>query len=161
MDFHYFCVMEMLKKIRELRKNKGYSQKNMAEKLNLSISGYAKIENGENFLSVERFLYICRILEVKSYNQILPAINVDAATEIEKVVLSGGMAFESIHRNSMYVLKLIDNLCDNVKGKKQVDNETLLKELELIESYLQIISGESTKHGYNFLSLKNLLDSID
>lgn len=153
--------MEILQKIKELRKKRGYSQKYMAEQLKISTSGYGKIEIGENVLSVERFLEICRILKVTSYNQILPAINLDVVTEIEKVILTGGMSFESIRSNTVYMLRLIDKLQESVKSSAKLNNETVINELQLITDYLKIISGETLKNGINFRSMKELIELID
>jgi|GEM_PF-1052341 len=153
--------MEILQKIKELRKKRGYSQKYMAEQLTISTSGYGKIEIGENVLSVERFLEICRILKVTSYNQILPAINLDVVTEIEKVILTGGMSFESIRSNTVYMLRLIDKLQESVKSSAKLNNEAVINELQLITDYLKIISGETLKNGINFRSMKELIELID
>jgi transcriptional regulator with XRE-family HTH domain len=153
--------MEILQNIKELRKKRGYSQKYMAEQLNISTSGYGKIEIGENVLSVERFLDICRILNVTSYNQILPSINLDVVDEIEKVILTGGMSFESIRMNTVYMLRLIDKLQESVKSSAKMNNEMVISELELIADYLKIISGETTKNGINFRSMRELIDLID
>ncbi|HZK93902.1 MAG TPA: helix-turn-helix transcriptional regulator [Prolixibacteraceae bacterium] len=153
--------MGILEKIKELRKKRGYSQKYMAEQLKISTSGYGKIEIGENVLSVERFLDICRILKVTSYNQILPVINLDVATEIEKVILTGGMSFESIRSNTVYMLRLIDKLQESVKSSAKMNNETVINELQLITDYLKIISGETLKNGINFRSMKELIELID
>lgn len=153
--------MILLQKIKELRKKKGFSQKYMAEKLNISISGYGKIELGENVLGIERFLDICRILEVKSYNQILPSVNTALINEIETVLLSGGMSFDIIHSNSRYARNLIEGLSENISGEKQLSKVEIIKELEFINKYVQLIDSESLKHGYNYQSIKKLIDSID
>ncbi len=133
----------------------------MADLLHLSNSGYANIEKGENVLSVERLLDICKILGITSYNEVLPTINLHYTTEIEKVLLSGGMAFEQIHRNAMYVIHIIEDLSEKLKNSEQINLETTSSEINLILGYLKIISSESFKHNYNFLSIKNLIDKID
>lgn len=153
--------MILLQKIKELRKKKGFSQKYMAAKLNISISGYGKIELGENVLSIERFLDICRILEVKSYNQILPAVNAVLIDEIETVLISGGMSFDIIHSNSRYARNLIESLTENISAEKQLGKVEIIKELEFINKYVQLIDAESLKHGYNYQSMKKLIDNID
>ena len=152
--------MIILQKIKELRKKKGFSQKDMAEKLNISISGYGKIELGENLLSIDRFLAICKLLEVKSYNQILPPINADFINEIETVLISGGMSFDIIHNNSRYARNLIEKLSENIPSEK-LNKDEIIKELEFINRYVQLIDSESLKHGYNFLSIKSLIDNLD
>ena len=153
--------MGTIHKIKELRKQKGYSQKEMAEKLNISTSGYGKIEIGENVLSVERLQDICRILGVTSYNQVLPAINDDSVNEIQKVLLTAGMAFDSIHHNTMYLNRLIESLNEKYKNQEPEKNEDIRKDLELIADYLKTINSESVKNRYNLVSMRELIKLID
>ncbi|HHH53524.1 MAG TPA: XRE family transcriptional regulator [Bacteroidetes bacterium] len=51
-------------KIKKARINKGFSQEDIAAKLNVSQSAYAKIENGITKLDIERLLDIVIILEM-------------------------------------------------------------------------------------------------
>lgn len=46
--------MKIHEKIRSIRKSKGWSQEKMAEKLELSVNGYANIERGETDVQVSR-----------------------------------------------------------------------------------------------------------
>jgi transcriptional regulator with XRE-family HTH domain len=54
----------ILTKIRDRRKEKGFSLENMADELHISPSAYRKIEDNQSKLSVERFVQIAAILEV-------------------------------------------------------------------------------------------------
>lgn len=165
MRFIIFLVvllsMIILQHIKERRKKKGYNQKYMADQLHISASGYAKIESGENVLSVERFLDICRILEVNSYNQVLPAINEDSVEEIEKILLTAGMAFKIIHHNAMHLVKLIDQLQENYKIQEPAKSSEFIGDIDLIIEYLKTISSESSKNGYSLTSIKELIELID
>ncbi len=51
-------------KIKKIRINKGFSQEDMAGKLNISQSAYAKIENGITKIDLERLADITRILKL-------------------------------------------------------------------------------------------------
>ncbi len=53
----------VLNKIRDFRKKKGYSHEYMAHELNMSQVAYSKIEKSETKLSVERLFRIAEILE--------------------------------------------------------------------------------------------------
>ncbi len=53
----------VINKIREFRKKKGYSHETMAHELNMSQPAYSKIEKNETKLSVERLFEIANILE--------------------------------------------------------------------------------------------------
>jgi transcriptional regulator with XRE-family HTH domain len=59
-----YDVEKIIRKIREMRKQKGYSNDNMAEDLGLSTSAYNKLERNETALTLERFLKIKNILNV-------------------------------------------------------------------------------------------------
>ncbi len=55
---------EILEKIRTLRLSKGYTQEYMAEKLSIDPVNYGRLERGQSKLTIDRFLKICKILEV-------------------------------------------------------------------------------------------------
>ena len=57
--------------IRTLREERNWSQKEMAEKLHMSVNGYAKIERGENSVNIFRLEQIAAILEV-DVHELLP-----------------------------------------------------------------------------------------
>jgi transcriptional regulator with XRE-family HTH domain len=52
-------------KIRHLRKKRGYSQEEVAEKLNISQSAYARIENGESQSWASHIEQLSTIFDVK------------------------------------------------------------------------------------------------
>lgn len=56
--------MKTHEKIRQAREQKTWSQELMAEKLEMSPSGYAKIERGESNISLPRLEQISEILEI-------------------------------------------------------------------------------------------------
>lgn len=56
--------MEVYKKIRFLRESKNWSQEEMAEKLNMSPSGYSKIERGETKVAIPKLVKIAEVFEV-------------------------------------------------------------------------------------------------
>lgn len=66
--------MKINEKIRTLRENKHWSQEELAEKLNMSLNGYAKIERGENNLTIQKLEKIAQvfgidILELMSFGE--------------------------------------------------------------------------------------------
>lgn len=52
-------------KIRRLRENKGFSQEDMAEKLQISRSAYSRIESGETNSWVNHIEKLCKELDMK------------------------------------------------------------------------------------------------
>ncbi len=56
--------MRMYDKIRMMRELRQLSQEDMAEKINMSPSGYAKIERGETRLQYDKLVQIAQIFNV-------------------------------------------------------------------------------------------------
>lgn len=56
--------MELHEKIKTMRELKQWSQESMAEKLGMSVTGYAKIEQGKTRLSVDRLEKIAEIFDL-------------------------------------------------------------------------------------------------
>ena len=51
-------------KIRKVRESKAWSQEQMAEKLNMSLNSYAKIERGETKLSLDKLEQIAQVFDI-------------------------------------------------------------------------------------------------
>jgi transcriptional regulator with XRE-family HTH domain len=60
--------MQLHEKICLLRKIKGWSQEEMADKLQMSVHGYANIERGETDVQLSRLEQISQVLEVELQN---------------------------------------------------------------------------------------------
>lgn len=58
--------------IYQLRKRRQLTQEQMADRLALSVNGYAKIEHGKTRLSVERLGQLARIFEVSIHELLNP-----------------------------------------------------------------------------------------
>ncbi len=56
--------MSIHQKIRSIREANNWTQEDMAEKLNISKNGYAKLERGENKLNIERLEQISHIFNI-------------------------------------------------------------------------------------------------
>jgi transcriptional regulator with XRE-family HTH domain len=56
--------MELYEKIRFIRSFKHWSQEEMANRLGLSVNGYAKIERGESDVTLSRLQQIANVLDI-------------------------------------------------------------------------------------------------
>lgn len=63
--------MKTTEKIRERRENLDWSQEQMAEKLNLTANGYAKVERGETKLHLDRLEKIAQVFNI-DITELLP-----------------------------------------------------------------------------------------
>lgn len=64
--------MNVNEKIKKLREAKEWSQEQMAEKMNMSLNGYARIERGETKLHLDKLQQIAQILDIDVVNLIAP-----------------------------------------------------------------------------------------
>lgn len=60
-------IEKVLYRLREARKEKGFSHENMASELKISQAAYTNIEKNESKLTVERLLKIAEVLEKPVY----------------------------------------------------------------------------------------------
>lgn len=56
--------MSVNEKIRKVRESKAWSQEQMAEKLNMSLNGYAKIERSETKLYLDKLEQIAQVFDI-------------------------------------------------------------------------------------------------
>ena len=56
--------MSVNEKIRKIREAKDWSQEQMAEKLNMSLNGYAKIERGESKIYLDKLEQIAKVFDI-------------------------------------------------------------------------------------------------
>lgn len=80
-------------KIKRLRKSKGLSQGAVAEKLHISQSAYARIENGESNSWANHLEKLGEIFEVKPENFLKDDLN---NLEQDNTEQKGGMAFQFV-----------------------------------------------------------------
>lgn len=80
-------------KIKRLRKSKGLSQDDMAERLHISQSAYARIETGESHSWATHIEKLSEILEIKPEDFLTDETN---NLEQENTDQKGGMAFQFV-----------------------------------------------------------------
>ena len=79
-------LKEILRRIKSTRKDSGYSLETMGDALNLSESGFRKIEENESSLSLEIFLQIAKELKVSARELVEVEIKRDYHQEFENYV---------------------------------------------------------------------------
>ncbi|EXI63131.1 hypothetical protein MHD_03055 [Mannheimia granulomatis] len=118
--------MEYNQKIRALREIKQWSQEEMAEKLNMSLNGYAKIERGETRLTLDKLEQIANIF------------NMDALEFMQNA--NKGIYFmmnESADNNTVYYGTTQENLTLEIEKLKltlQLKENTIAHKDELLQA---------------------------
>ena len=102
--------MDINEKIRKLRESNSWSQEQMAEKLNMSLNGYAKIERGETKLRLDKLEQIAQIF------------NLDIVELL------------SSDQQNIFLINEHSNLSSNYYGKSS-GNDFVIEKLNLIISH--------------------------
>jgi transcriptional regulator with XRE-family HTH domain len=106
-------------KIKRLRKSKGFSQDDMAEKLSISQSAYARIESGESNSWANHIQKLSEIFEIKPENFLTDETN---NLEQENTDQKGGMAFQfvgTINTINSLSEKLVEQYEERIKELKE------------------------------------------
>ena len=100
-------------KLKKLRKNKNFSQEDMADYLNISQSAYARMENGESHSWASHINDICRVFEISP----------EELVKSESVVINnnqqGGSSNNAIVIDQLSE-KLIEQYEERIKELKEV-----------------------------------------
>jgi len=129
--------VKALDNIKRIRKDKGISQKIMADKLSIHVINYGKIENGTTALTIDRLYKIAGILGV-GVAEIL-----DEQTDIAKE----NIALKNENENLKISALLIEH--DRNKIEMAIENWDELKSLRQVVTaieYLDYIDIQSFKH---------------
>ena len=98
--------MKLNEKLRQLRETNHWSQEEMAERMSMSPSGYAKIERGETKLNIEKLQTIAQIFNI----DIVDLMTNDGKTIIVNINESGENTNTNYSNNSKNLAKEIENL---------------------------------------------------
>ena len=76
------------KKIRQIRREKGLSQEELSEKIDISPRHMCTIENGNSFPSIETFIKIAKILDINinEFFNLTPSNNDNLRNEIYNLI---------------------------------------------------------------------------
>ncbi|MCQ9121070.1 helix-turn-helix domain-containing protein [Rodentibacter pneumotropicus] len=131
--------MVMHDKIRMMREIRQWSQEDMANKMNMSLSGYAKLERGETKLHYDKLVQIAKIFNlnvvdlVDSEKSIVFFMNENSDHNVQTSYYnsSDSMSIE------VEKLKLQLSHKDELLAQKEKELETLRKTISLLEKSIK------------------------
>ena len=116
-------LKEVLKRIKTTRKESGYSLETMGDALNLSESGYRKIEENESSLSLERFLQIAKELKVSARELVELETKRDYHQHNhEKGTFIGHQEFENYYQENK---EMTNKLINSYEENKEMTNKLI------------------------------------
>jgi transcriptional regulator with XRE-family HTH domain len=103
-------------KIRLLREEKGFSQENMANALDITQSNYGRLEKDDNRISVPRLIIIAKTIETtvtelvgeKADNVVNQNNNHEAVTYLQSTFQSDKEHIQTLKDEIEYLKKLLD-----------------------------------------------------
>jgi len=116
---------KVLTKIRDIRKEKGFTLENMADELEISHTSYRNIENNQCKLTVERLIGIAEILEVPT-SELLD----------EKATNVYNQTFKENNYSTVIGHQEFENLYQENKELTQSYVESLKAEVEFLKNLL-------------------------
>jgi len=111
------------KRIREIRKNKGMSQEELADLLNISQSAYQRIENGDTNSWATHLEKLSEVLEIKPEDLFSEENN-----NFNNKGQTGGLAFQNIGS-----INTINSISDKLIEQYEKRIEELTKRLQEFE----------------------------
>ena len=116
--------------IKRIREQKGYPQEYMAVELGITQASYARIENQQSNLSVDRMLQIADILKT-DISAFLDASKISIQNQTNHEGAYGNGYVENLHiENKETIKKLIQTL--------ENENQHLKKEVEFLRSIIKL-----------------------
>jgi len=118
-------------KIRNLRKAKGYSQEEVAERLSISQSAYARIERGESHSWAAHLEKLSEIFEVKP-EELLS----DDSNNFNNQEQKGGMAFQFVG-----TINTINSLSEKLIEQYEVRITELKEEVTSLKEEIKLLKS--------------------
>lgn len=98
-------------KIQEARKNKGYTQEYVAEKIDKSVDTFRGIENGRSVGSVSTLLNICNLLDITFDEIFYDLLN-------KKEVILDKKLYEDFQKLNLDEKELVEDMIKHMIAKK-------------------------------------------
>ena len=106
--------MSVNEKIRKFREAKDWSQEQMAEKLNMSLNGYAKIERGESKIYLDKLEQIAQVFDIDVI-ELMQSDGTQLLIEIERLKL----ALSHANDKEGLLNKLLEQKDSEIKALKE------------------------------------------
>ena len=124
--------MSVNEKVRLFRELNQWSQEEMAERMNMSVAGYAKIERGETNISLHKLKQIASVLQIDLLDLV--------STHDSGVILVGGENNQNHFRNNYYGNQAADLEVEKLKLELKHKDELLKQRENELETLRDIVN---------------------
>ena len=124
--------MSVNEKVRLFRELNQWSQEEMAERMNMSVAGYAKIERGETNISLHKLKQIASVLQIDLLDLV--------STHDSGVILVGGENNQNHFRNNYYSNQAAELEVEKIKLELKHKDELLKQRENELETLKDIVN---------------------
>ena len=124
--------MSVNEKVRLFRELNQWSQEEMAERMNMSVAGYAKIERGETNISLHKLKQIASVLQIDLLDLV--------STHDSGVILVGGENNQNQFRNNYYGNQSVELEVEKLKLELKHKDELLKQRENELETLRDIVN---------------------
>ena len=124
--------MSVNEKVRLFRDLNQWSQEEMAERMNMSVAGYAKIERGETNISLHKLKQIASVLQIDLLDLV--------STHDSGVILVGGENNQNHFRNNYYGNQVAELEVEKLKLELKHKDELLKQRENELETLRDIVN---------------------
>ena len=124
--------MSVNEKVRLFRELNRWSQEEMAERMNMSVAGYAKIERGETNISLHKLKQIASVLQIDLLDLV--------STHDSGVILVGGENNQNHFRNNYYGNQAAELEVEKLKLELKHKDELLKQRENELETLRDIVN---------------------
>ena len=124
--------MSVNEKVRLFRELNQWSQEEMAERMNMSVAGYAKIERGETNISLHKLKQIASVLQIDLLDLV--------SSHDSGVILVGGENNQNHFRNNYYGNQVAELEIEKLKLELKHKDELLKHRENELETLRDIVN---------------------
>lgn len=132
--------MDINEKIRKLRESNSWSQEQMAEKLNMSLNGYAKIERGESKIYLEKLEQIAQVFDIDVV-ELMQSDGKNICFQIESPL---GSVYQGVGESSLLIeIERLKLALSHANEKEKLLNKLLEQkdnEIKALKDLLRMVS---------------------
>lgn len=124
-------------KIKQIRKAKGYSQDDMADRLGISPGTYGKLERGETKLDLDRLRAIVDFLDIDLIELLNNNSVIITYNDHDKTVKDNGISMHSEHHDNEKAIEALEKVIEHLKEEVLSLRDEKKQMLSLIEKLSQ------------------------
>lgn len=136
--------MSVNEKIRKIREAKDWSQEQMAEKLDMSLNGYAKIERGESKIYLDKLEQIAQVFDIDVV-ELMQSDGKNICFQIESPLGSGSVYQGGGETQLLIEVERLKLALSHAREKEELLNKLLKQKDDEMKSLKELVNFIKSK----------------